>query len=52
MISEALQGLSYPQINSIAVDAALAGLVTNKPVERGAFVEAIETFKVIKQRYS
>jgi hypothetical protein len=51
-IAEALLGLSYPQINSITVDAALAGLVQNRSVEQSAFVEAIETFKVIKQRYS
>jgi exopolysaccharide biosynthesis predicted pyruvyltransferase EpsI len=50
-ISEALVGLSYPQVNSIIVDAALARLSSMQPIEKSAFVEAIETFTAIKGRY-
>lgn len=50
-ISYALLGLSYPQISSIVVDAALARLALEKPIDKSAFSEAVQTFKVIKDSY-
>ena len=50
-ISHVLSGLSYPQINNIIVDAVLARLARDENIDKAAFIEAVETFKIIKGKY-
>lgn len=51
-LGHAMKGLSFPQVNQIAVDAALSRLQHAVPVDRGSFDEALSAFAAIRQQTS
>lgn len=47
-LGQAMHGLSLPQVNQIAVDAALARLQHGEPVDRASFDEALGALRAIQ----
>ncbi len=47
-LGDAMQGMSLPQVNQVAVDAALMRLQNGSPVDRGAFDEALQAHAALR----
>jgi len=48
-LAEQLEGLSYPQINQVTVDAALSRLQVASPIDAPAFAEALQGFRDVQR---